>query len=85
MSFAYTERPTQSEVTLSTKKKIVTLYFIIGCLFGLYGWLFGPASYKGLAYNLGQGVMWPVFIFPTLGKVIGALILVLFIAIVTIL
>jgi hypothetical protein len=69
---------------MSTKQKIFGAYFVIGLLFALYGWLFGTMSYKGFAYNLGRGVVWPLFIFPELGAVIGALILVIVVVLISI-
>lgn len=68
---------------MSTKAKIISVYLVIGVLFALYGWLFGDNSYKSFAYNLGTGVIWPVMLFPGLGKIIGIVIMVLFIALVT--
>jgi len=68
---------------MSKKAKIISVYLAIGVLFALYGWLFGDNSYKSFAYNLGTGIFWPLVMFPGLGKLIGAGILVLFVALVT--
>lgn len=68
---------------MSKKAKIISIYFALGLLFALYGWLFGDNSYKSFAYHLGTGVVWPVVLFPGLGKLLGAGILVLFVALVT--
>lgn len=68
---------------MSKKAKIISVYLAIGVLFALYGWLFGDNSYKSLAYNLGTGIVWPIMLFPGLGKILGAGILVLFVALVT--
>lgn len=68
---------------MSTKAKLISAYLAIAVLFALYGWMFGSNSYKGFAYNLGTGIVWPVMLFPGLGKVLGAGILVLFIALVS--
>ncbi|WP_454690554.1 hypothetical protein [Achromobacter aloeverae] len=56
-------------------KKAVSVYGVIWVLFALYGWLFGEYSYKGFAYNLGRGLVWPVSIFPSLGPILGGIIL----------
>jgi membrane-anchored glycerophosphoryl diester phosphodiesterase (GDPDase) len=63
------------EIYMSIKKKILTIYAAVGVLFALYGWLFGPMSYRGLPYNLGRGLVWPVFIFPEFGKLVSGIIL----------
>ena len=69
---------------MSKKSKIISVYLAIGLLYALYGWLFGDNSYKSFAYNLGTGLVWPLMMFPGLGKVVGAGILVIFIALVLI-
>lgn len=73
------------EVKLTRKQKLITAYFAVGILFALYGWMFGVHSSKSFAYNLGQGVFWPVTVFPSLGPVIGGIILVVFIALLLVL
>ncbi len=67
---------------MSTKAKIISIYLAIGVLFALYGWLFGDNSYKSFAYNLGTGIIWPIMLFPGLGKILGAGILALFVGLV---
>jgi len=57
------------------KQKAVSAYFLVALLFALYGWLFGAAKYRGFFYNLGQGVVWPVTVFPALGAFLGGLII----------
>jgi integral membrane sensor domain MASE1 len=64
---------------MSTKQKIISLYFFIAFLFALYGWLFGHLSYRGFAYNLGVGLVWPATIFPAFGAFLGTVIIVLFV------
>lgn len=66
------------------KKKhiVIAIYFGIALLFGLYQWKFGDNGYRGLAYNLGRGLVWPFALFPTLGSWVGAIILVIFVALV---
>jgi len=65
---------------VSIKKKIISAYVVVWLLFSLYGWLFGANSYRGFAYNLGSGLVWPVMIFPEFGKAISAVIIVIVIA-----
>ena len=36
--------------------------------------IWGRYAYKGFFYNLGQGLIWPAVVFPSLGKMIGGLI-----------
>lgn len=52
-------------------------YFIIGLLFALYQNYWGPHSYKSFAYHLGQGVIWPAMMFPSVGKFIGGVLILL--------
>lgn len=53
-------------------------------LIGLYGAtvliaaicfdIWGRYAYKGFFYNLGQGLVWPAVVFPSLGKAASGLI-----------
>ena len=81
-SFAH---PLTLEFFLSKKQKIISGYLAIGFLFAIYGWLFGPSSYKGFFYNIGIGLVWPTVIFPSLGPVLGGIVIVLFVAIILVL
>jgi hypothetical protein len=67
---------------MKLKHKLLLGYFAIGLLFAVYSTFFGDTSNRGFAFNLGQGVVWPAVMFLGLGKVIGALVLVAFIALV---
>lgn len=75
-------RTTHTSNHMSKKAKIICIYLAIGVLFALYGWLFGDNSYKSFAYNLGTGIVWPIMLFPGLGKILGAGILALFVGLV---
>ena len=52
------------------------LYALLAVVFAIYGNWWGAYAYKGFAYNLGRGLIWPVIIFPVLGKIIGGIVLV---------
>jgi hypothetical protein len=52
-------------------------YFIIGLLFALYQNYWGSQSYKSFAYHLRQGVIWPAVMFPSVGKFIGGVLILL--------
>ena len=65
---------------MSKKQNIIIVYLIIGLIFGLYQWFFGPVASRGLIYNLGRGLVWPAVMFPALGQIIGAIIIVAVIA-----
>lgn len=60
---------------MKTSHIIITVYVVIAILFGIYGSLFGDYDYRGFMYNLGRGLVWPTIIFPSLGKIIGGIIL----------
>lgn len=70
---------------LKLKYKLAIAYIFIGVLFGTYGWLFGDNAYKGLAYNLGTGLVWPAIIFPEFGKLIGGIVTVAIVLALTVL
>jgi hypothetical protein len=67
---------------MKLKHKLLLGYVTIGLLFAVYSTFFGDTSHRGFAYNLGQGAVWPAVMFPGLGKIIGAIVLVAFIALV---
>ena len=65
------------------KAMLIAAYVVIGILTGIYGSIWGQYDYKGLAYNMGRGLMWPVVMFPSLGQVVALVVIVAFIAAVT--
>ncbi|MCB1659315.1 MAG: hypothetical protein KDI39_13925 [Pseudomonadales bacterium] len=65
------------------KAMLIAAYVVIGILTGIYGSIWGQYDYKGLAYNMGRGLMWPVVMFPSLGQVVALVVIVVFIAAVT--
>lgn len=58
----------------SVKTVLIGGYIAIGILFALYRHFFGH-DLHGFAYHLGQGLVWPAVMFPSVGKAIGAVIL----------
>ena len=69
---------------MTTKQKIISAYLFIALLFGTYGWLFGQFKYRGFFYNLGKGIVWPVTMFPALGSIISAIIILAFVVLIVI-
>ena len=73
---------TEQEVNLTkiqemtNKQRTIALYLAIGLVYALYSWLFGHYSDKGLLYNVGRGLIWPACMFPFIGEILGAIILV---------
>lgn len=57
-------------------KYLIGLYSLIIVPFALYGTFWGEYAYKGFAYNLGRSVLWPTIVFPVLGQILGAIVLV---------
>lgn len=53
--------------------------FMIFCV-AIYGTFWGDFSYKGFFYNLGRGIVWPLVIFPGLGKLVGGALLLLIVS-----
>jgi len=54
----------------------IWFYVLMIFVFAIYGNWWGDEAYKGFAANLGKAVVWPVIIFPVLGKIIGAILMV---------
>lgn len=61
-------------MNLQVKQVLIGLYALIGLVFALYKH-FGTYDTHGFAYHLGQGVIWPAVMFPSIGKAIGAVIM----------
>ena len=66
----------------SIKSWLISGYFIIGLLYTLYQSFWGQYSYKSFGYHLGQGVIWPAVMFPSVGKFIGGMIILIIIGII---
>ena len=50
-------------------------YVLIGLGYAIYAANWGEEAFRGFAFNLGKGTVWPLVIFPGLGKIVGAFIL----------
>jgi hypothetical protein len=61
------------------KSWLIGCYCSIGLLFAVYQHFWGHQSYKSFAYHLGQGLVWPAVMFPSVGKFIGGMMILLFI------
>lgn len=57
------------------KATLIGIYAVIGFLFAVYQHFWGQYNYKSFAYNIGQGIVWPAVMFPSVGKFIGGVIL----------
>ena len=51
-------------------------YFALVFVFWIYLSNWGALAFKGAAYNLGRALIWPVVVFPSLGQLIGGVIIV---------
>ena len=70
--------PTQNPSDVDVKVVLIGLYAAIGVLYALYKQFFGH-DLHGFFYHLGQGIVWPLVMFPSLGKAVSSvLILVVF-------
>lgn len=56
-------------------RAVVGIYVVLIFVFAIYGNVWGDFAYKGFAYNLGRSLFWPGIIFPSLGKALGAVVL----------
>ena len=70
---------------MTKKKMMITIYLVIGLLFGLQQWIWGEMAYRGLMFNLGRGLVWPMLMFPAFGQIVAGIIIVLVIAAVLVL
>ena len=61
------------------KTALISIYLGIGVLFAVYQHFWGQYSYKPFMFNLGQGLVWPAMLFPSVGKFIGGVLLLLII------
>ncbi|MHA3098334.1 hypothetical protein [Acinetobacter brisouii] len=56
------------------KATLIGGYFFIGFLFAIYQHFWGRYNYKSFMFNLGQGIVWPAVMFPSVGKFIGGVL-----------
>lgn len=61
------------------KPILISVYVAIAVLTGIYGSIWGQYDYKGFAYNLGRGLIWPVVMFPSLGQIISGILIFAFV------
>ncbi|HCK29492.1 MAG TPA: hypothetical protein DIT34_08650 [Acinetobacter ursingii] len=57
------------------KSWVISGYLAIGFFFAIYQHFWGQHNYKSFAYNIGQGLVWPAVMFPTVGKIIGGILI----------
>jgi hypothetical protein len=63
------------------KTVLISLYFGIGLCFAVYQHFWGQYSYKPFMFNIGQGLVWPLMLFPSVGKFIGGILILLFVGV----
>ena len=61
------------------KTGLISVYLVIGFFFSIYQHFWGQYNYKSFAYNIGQGFVWPAVMFPVVGKIVGGVLILLFI------
>lgn len=67
----------------SIKAQLISAYFGIGFFFAVYQHFWGHYKYKSFMFNLGQGLVWPAVMFPSVGKFIGGIIILIIIGAIT--
>ncbi len=65
---------------MSWKQIIIAGYLGMGLIVGIYQSQWGNDAYKGMAYNLGKGLVWPAVLFPIVGQIVGVVLLLAVIA-----
>ncbi|MER1598672.1 hypothetical protein [Enterobacter hormaechei] len=53
---------------------IISIYCVLALITVIYQAVWGTQAWRGLAYAIGQGLVWPAVWFPSLGSIIGGLI-----------
>ncbi|AYU95621.1 MULTISPECIES: hypothetical protein [Enterobacter] len=56
------------------KRFIISIYCVLTLITAIYQVVWGTQAWRGLAYAIGQGLVWPAVWFPSLGSIIGGLI-----------
>lgn len=56
------------------KPFIISIYCVLALITAIYQAVWGTQAWRGLAYAIGQGLVWPAVWFPSLGSIIGGLI-----------
>lgn len=56
------------------KPFIISIYCVLALITAIYQAVWGTQAWRGLAYVIGQGLVWPAVWFPSLGSIIGGLI-----------
>lgn len=62
---------------------VIIAYVVLGLLTAIYGNFWGDYNYKGFAYNLGKAIIWPAVWFPSFGKFLGGILIIAFVAFLT--
>ena len=55
-------------------KYLIGLYGVTVLIAAICFDIWGRYAYKGFFYNLGQGLIWPAVVFPSVGKMIGGVV-----------
>lgn len=67
------------------KRFIISIYCVLALITAIYQAVWGAQAWRGLAYAIGQGLVWPAVWFPSLGNIIGGLIWIIIIVVLLIL
>ena len=54
---------------------MVVAYMVIAVCVSVYRANWSETAFRGFAWNFGQGLFWPFFLFPGLGKFVGGVLL----------
>ena len=73
--------PLRGRVVRKIGRILFAGYFLIALLYAVYAHFWGPEPFRSFAFHLGQGVLWPVLVFPSLGPVIAGIVVLIFVAV----
>lgn len=71
----------EGEIVMKIGRILFAGYFLVGLLYAVYAHFWGPEPFRSFAFHLGQGVLWPVLVFPSLGPVIAGIVVLIFVAV----
>ena len=71
----------EGEVVMKIGRVLFAGYFSVALLYAVYAHFWGPEPFRSFAFHLGQGVLWPVAMFPSLGPIVAGIVVLVFVAV----
>lgn len=71
----------EGEVVMKIGRVLIAGYFLVALLYAVYAHFWGPEPFRSFAFHLGQGVLWPVAMFPSLGPIVAGIVVLIFVVV----